>query len=209
MAQIGTALTVALVLLFLTKPLQYLPRSVLGAIVFVIAVKLVDLKGLASIRRESPGEFWLAAMTAAAVVVQGVETGIVLAMVVSLLRIVAHSYRPPTGVLVRADQKFWQTVPAVPGTVTEPGLAIYRFGSSLFYANAGRFAEEISAGQVVRELAMELKERGVALVFARVHPELRADLERHGVTEAVGEPHVFLKLHDALHEWDDGKEARK
>ena len=235
MAQIGTAVTVALVLLFLTKPLQYLPRSVLGAIVFVIAVKLVDLKGLASIRRESPGEFWLAAMTAAAVVVQGVETGIVLAMVVSLLRIVAHSYRPPTGVLVRADQKFWQTVPAVPGTVTEPGLAIYRFGSSLFYANAGRFAEEIagltehcdpklkwvivdaeamsnldySAGQVVRELAMELKERGVALVFARVHPELRADLERHGVTEAVGEPHVFLKLHDALHEWDDGKEARK
>jgi len=152
-----------------------------------------------------------------------------------LLRIVAHSYRPPTGVLVRADQKFWQTVPAVPGTVTEPGLAVHRFGSSLFYANAGRFAEEIagltehcdpklkwvivdaeamsnldySAGQVVRELAMELKERGVALVFARVHPELRADLERHRVTEAVGEPHVFLKLHDALHEWDDGKEARK
>src|SRR5215469_7880601 len=145
MAQIGTALTVALVLLFLTKPLQYLPRSVLGAIVFVIAVKLVDLKGLASIRRESPGEFWLAAMTAAAVVVQGVETGIVLAMVVSLLRIVAHSYRPPTGVLVRTDPNFWQTVPAVPGTVTEPGLAIYRFGSSLFYANSGRFAEEIAA----------------------------------------------------------------
>ena len=28
--------------------------------------------------------------------------------------------------------------------LTEPGLAIYRFGAPLFYANAGRFAEEIS-----------------------------------------------------------------
>lgn len=235
MAHIGTAVTVALVLLFLTKPLEYLPRCVLGAIVFVIAVKLVDLKGLASIRRESPGEFWLAAMTAAAVVVQGVETGIVLAMVVSLFRIVAHSYRPSTGVLVRSEQKYWQSIPAVPGAMTEPGLAIYRFGAALFYANAGRFAEEIeglagngdarlkwvivdaeaipqvdfSASRVLRELAADLKQRGVTLVMARVHEPLKADLDRHGVTEAVGAGHVFVKLHEALREWEGEKEARK
>lgn len=235
MAQIATAVTVALVLLFLTKPLEYLPRCVLGAIVFVIAVKLVDLRGLAEIRRESPGEFWLAAMTAAAVVVQGVETGIVLAMVVSLLRIVAHSYRPSTGVLVRTEQRYWQSIPAVPGAVTEPGLAIYRFGASLFYANAGRFAEEIagltenggakvkwvivdaeaitqvdfSAARVLRELAADLRQRGVTLVLARVHEPLKADLDRHGVTEAVGPDRVFVKLHDALREWEAKKESKK
>lgn len=53
LAQITTAGVVALVLLFLTGPLQYLPRCVLGAIVFVIAVRLIDVRGLRNIRRES------------------------------------------------------------------------------------------------------------------------------------------------------------
>ena len=68
LAQIATAAVVAAVLLFLTAPLQYLPRCALGAIVFVIAVRLVDLGGLRDIQRESPAEFALALLTAAAVV---------------------------------------------------------------------------------------------------------------------------------------------
>src|SRR5262249_40254409 len=85
-AHLATAGVVALVLLFLTGPLQYLPRCVLGAIVFTIAVRLVDLRGLRDILRESPGEFQLALATAAVVVVISVEHGILLAMVLSLLR---------------------------------------------------------------------------------------------------------------------------
>ena len=100
LAQVATAIAVAFVLLFLTKPLQYLPRCVLGAIVFFIAVRLIDVRGLRDIRRESPGEYALAVFTAAVVVLVGVEQGILLAMVLSLLRIVRHSYRPHTGVFV-------------------------------------------------------------------------------------------------------------
>ena len=59
LAQVATAAVVAVVLLFLTKPLQYLPQCVLGAIVFIIAVKLIDLRGLWNIaaraRRVSAG----------------------------------------------------------------------------------------------------------------------------------------------------------
>ncbi|MBV8771142.1 MAG: SulP family inorganic anion transporter, partial [Deltaproteobacteria bacterium] len=43
LAQMTTAGLVALVLLFLTRSLQYLPRCVLGSVVFVIAIRLVDL----------------------------------------------------------------------------------------------------------------------------------------------------------------------
>src|SRR5271170_5026350 len=100
MAQISTAAVVALVLLFLTKPLEYLPQCVLGTIVFLVAVRLIDLQGLRAIQKESPQEFALALLTAGFVVVVGVEQGIVLAMMISLLRIVHHVYRPETGVLV-------------------------------------------------------------------------------------------------------------
>jgi len=69
LAHLATAGVVALVLVFLTGPLQYLPQCVLGAIVFTIAVGLVDLRGLRNILRESPGEFRLALATAAIVVI--------------------------------------------------------------------------------------------------------------------------------------------
>ncbi len=143
LAQIATAIAVALVVLFLTRPLQYLPRCVLGAIVFFIAVRLIDMRGLRDIRRESPGEYALALFTAAIVVLVGVEQGILLAMVLSLLRIVRHSYRPHTGVFIVSDGDIWQSVPAAPGAISKPGLVIYRFGAALFYANASLFADEV------------------------------------------------------------------
>jgi MFS superfamily sulfate permease-like transporter len=213
-----------LVLLFLTHPLQYLPKCVLGAIVFIVAIRLVDLRGLRGIRRESPGEFWLAVVTTAMVVLVGVEQGILLAMALSLMRVVAHSYRPHTAVLVQGQGGLWELTPVARGAVTEPGLAIYRFGATLFYANAGRFSDEIrdlvgpspaklrwvvvdagaithvdyTAARVVKGLQQNLADRGVALVFAHVESDLKPDLERHRLTEALGPGRIFDRLHDAL-----------
>jgi sulfate permease, SulP family len=138
-AHLATAALVAFVLLFLTGPLHYLPRCVLGGIVFTIAVGLVDVRGLRDILRESPGEFRLALITAAVVVLIGVEQGILLAIVLSLLRHVRHSYRPHTAVLVE-DSRQWRPIAAVPGALSGPRLVIFQFGADLFYANAGRFA---------------------------------------------------------------------
>ncbi|HEY2484555.1 MAG TPA: SulP family inorganic anion transporter [Candidatus Binataceae bacterium] len=221
LAQIATAAVVAIVLLFLTKPLQYLPRCALGAIVFVIAARLVDLSGLRDIQRESPGEFALALLTAAIVVLIGVEQAIVLAMVLSLFRVLNHSYHPQTGVLVQGEQGLWETKPAVAEAVTEPGLVIYRFGAALFYANAGLFAHEVrmlargsavrwlvvdaeaitnvdySAARMLRELNQDLKQINVEFSFARTATSLRADLIRHRVIEVIGEERIFPRLHNA------------
>ncbi len=223
-AHVATAAVVALVLLFLTHPLQYLPRCVLGAVVFLVAIRLIDLRGLQGMRRESPGEYALALTTAVVVVLVGVEQGIVLAMVLSLLRIVQHSYHPHTAVLTKDQDNIWQLNPVVPGAVTVPGLVIYRFGAPLFYANASRFAEEIlllvgpapsplrwlvvdagaithvdyTAARVVRELQQDLEKRGVKLVFAHVQSDLKPDLDRHHLTEAIGANRIFYSLHEAL-----------
>jgi sulfate permease, SulP family len=224
LAHLTTAIAVAFVLLLLTKPLQYLPRCVLGAIVFFIAVRLIDLRGLRDIRRESPGEYVLAVFTAAVVVLVGVEEGILIAMALSLLRIVRHSYRPHTGVLVVSQHDAWQLVPAVPGTVTEPGLVIYSFGATLFYANANLFAKEIralleptlspvrwliidaeaitnvdyTAARTMQQLHAELVQLGIVLGLARVSPSLKADLDRHLLTEVIGAALLFDRLHDAV-----------
>jgi SulP family sulfate permease len=223
MAQMATAVTVAFVLLFLTRPLEFLPTCVLGVLVFMVALRLIDLKALQEIRAESPQEYALAIATAAVVVLVGVEQGIVLAMVVSLLRVVRHSYHPHTGVLIAEGAGTWKLIPVAPGVVTEPGLVLYRFGAALFNANAGRFLEEItcliqptpsavrwvvvdaeaithvdySAARVVMGLKKILAEAGVELAFARVPWDLRSDFDRHHLTEAIGPVQIFNRLHDA------------
>jgi SulP family sulfate permease len=223
-AQLVLAGVALLVLLFLTGPLQYLPRCVLGGIVFTTAVGLIDRRSLRDIRRDSPGEFRLAVLTAAVVALVGVEQGILLAMALSLLSHVRHSYQPHTMVLEPDATGRWMPAPAMPGHETEPGLIVYRFGADLFYANEGRFADEVrtlmqhaptpvkwfvvdagaitdldyTAARSVLELVGELKHRGVALVFARVNRYLRADMDRQGLTAAIGETRIFATLHEAL-----------
>src|SRR5436305_2087522 len=58
-AQLTAAAVVAIVLLFLTKPLQYLPNAVLAAVVFVIGLKLVDVRNMRKIWRLRKDEFWV------------------------------------------------------------------------------------------------------------------------------------------------------
>lgn len=224
LAHLSTAAVVGLVLLFLTGPLRYLPECVLGAVVFTIAIGLVDLRSLRNIRRESPGEFTLAVTTAAMVVLVGVEAGIVLAMILSLLRIVQHSYHPHTGVLAKDEKGEWQTRPVLPVTEIDAGVVIYRFGAPLFYANSNRFSEEIrrlvaeapvpvrwlvvdagpitridyTAARSVSMLKQDLGRSGVRLAFAHVGPDLRADLDRHHLTEAIGPTMLFDTLRETL-----------
>jgi sulfate permease, SulP family len=223
-AQLTLSAVVLLVLLFLTGPLQYLPRCVLAAIVFTIAVGMIDATNLRAIRRESPGEFSLAIITAATVVVLGVEQGILLAIALSLFRHVRHSYRPHTMMLEPDAAGQWMPVPAAPGKMTEPGLIVYRFGADLFYANANHFADEVralvqgapqpirwlvidcgaitdvdySAAQSIRDLLNDLAQQNVTVLFGRVSPYMRSDMDRHGITPVVGEARIFATLHEPI-----------
>jgi SulP family sulfate permease len=224
LAQLVFAGVVLLVLVALTGALEYLPRSVLAAIVFTIALGMIDVPGLRDIRRESPGEFSLAIITAAVVVAIGVEQGILLAMALSLFRHVRHSYRPHTMVWAPDAEGRWMPAPTKPGAVTEPGLIIYRFGADLFYANDHRFTDEVrmlvkhaptpvrwfivdagaitdldySAARSIRDLLDDLARENVGMIFSRVSPYLKSDMDRHGITAAVGEAQIFPTLHQAI-----------
>ncbi len=223
-AQLIFAAVVVVVLLFLSGYLQYLPQCVLASIVFTIAIGLIDVKSLLAIRRESPGEFTLALITAVAVVVVGVEEGIFLAVALSLMRHVRHSYRPHTMMLAPDPQGRWLPVPAKPGIETSPGLIVYRFGADLFYANDHFFVDDIrrlikraphpvrwlvvdaaaitdldySAARTLAEFCEGLQQKSVTVIFARVNPYLRSDMDRHGITAVIGHEHLFETLHQAL-----------
>ena len=99
LATLTTSVIVLIVLLFLTKPLAYMPEAVLSSVVFLIGVELVDAKGMRKIFAERPAEFWVALITALVVIFIGVEQGILLAIVLSILIHTRHGYKPKNALL--------------------------------------------------------------------------------------------------------------
>jgi MFS superfamily sulfate permease-like transporter len=223
-SHVTTAAVVLMVLLFFTKPLSFLPNAVLAAIVFRIGVKLFDFRGLAEIRRAQPQEFLLALVTALTVVLFGVEQGIVLAVVLSLLQHVRRSYRPHTAVVVRDAAGNRSFEDPVPGKMAEPGLVMFWFGADLFFANVAFFVEQarklvhdspspvrwlvidttaitgldFSAGRAVAELQQDLAKVGVVLALVVVPVKHRADLERMGLIDLIGANRIFDSRHACL-----------
>jgi len=229
-AQLTTAVVVAIVLLFLTVPLQYLPNCVLSSVVFLIGVKLVDVKGMRSIYEVRKDEFWVALLTAIVVVGIGVEEGIILAILLSLVLHVRRHYQTTDFVLAKNAKGHLTTVPPTPGTRTEPGLVVYRFGGGIFYANAERLSEEVlglvggddpprwfildaaaiddidySGGKTLGELADQLHERNVVLALCEVDEKVRVQLDTFGITLKVGTDHIYETAQDAIEAFQAGR----
>src|SRR3954452_8211688 len=145
LAQLAAGAIVVVVLVFLTAPLQYMPNAVLASIVFLIALELIDITGMRRVYALRRDEFVIAALTALVVVVVGVEQGIILAIVLSIIDHLRKSYSPNSAVLVPVDDSHWQSTPMQPNDRTVPGLVVYFFGADLYYANATRFLDEVQA----------------------------------------------------------------
>jgi MFS superfamily sulfate permease-like transporter len=232
-SHLTTATVVLTVLLFFTRPLSFLPNAVLAAIVFHIGIKLIDHRGLGEIQRAKPSEFALALVTAATVVIFGVEQGIILAVVLSLLQHVRRSYRPQTGVLVR-DADHWRIEDPLPVKLAEPGMVIFWFGADLFYANVAFFAEQarmlvhesptpvrwltidataisgldFSAGRALAELQQDLAKIGVTLALIVIPGRHQSDLERMGLIELIGANHIFESRHACLAAYQSERAAQ-
>jgi len=211
LAQLTTSVVVLVVLLLLTGPLAYLPIAALAAVVFLIAAKLVDIRGMRRILAVRRHEFAVAAATALAVVVLGVQDGIVVALIASVIDHLRHSYHPRNSVLVKSAAGHWQACPVTPGARTEPGLVVYRFGTSLYYANASRLLEDLlalvvpggpirwfvldctaigdidfTASSVLVQTIEQLHERHIRFVVTDVLGPVRTQLDRYGISATKG-----------------------
>jgi MFS superfamily sulfate permease-like transporter len=223
LSQLAAAVVVLIVLVLLTGPLAYLPDAALAAVVFMIAIELIDLLGMRGILACRKHEFAVASFTAAAVVALGVEYGLVLAIIASITEHLRHSYSPFNSVLVKSPAGHWQPVPVVPGTRTEAGLVVYRFGTSLYYANASRLMEDVAAlaghggplrwmvldwaaigdvdytaAAVLAKVVEHLHQHHVRLVLSSVLGPVRQQLDSYGISKAVGHDAYFDTPGEAL-----------
>jgi sulfate permease, SulP family len=211
LASLTTGAVVVIVLLVATGPLRYLPIAALAAVVFLIGVQLVDLRGLHRIRVVRPVEFAVAVVTAAAVIGLNVQYGIGVAIAASIIDHLRHSYRPRSYVLVKSAAGHWKTAPVRPGARTVPGLVVYRFGTSLYFANASRFVDDVimlttqggplrwlvldaaaigdvdyTASAALGQAIRELHEAHIKVMMTSLVQPVRDELKHYGISDGNG-----------------------
>jgi len=221
-----SAVIVLLVLLFLTGPLAFMPEAVLSAVVFLIGVDLIDIKGMKSIYAQRRSEFWVALVTTFMVVFVGVEEGIILAIVLSLIDHTRRGYRPKNMAMVPADSGALRAQPIATRAQALPGLLIYRFTHSMYYANAAQLSAEItdlannsepalrwlcldasavddvdySAGETLRSLCTLLKNKGIRLVVAQVLDDVN-EKGRYNLRQLFGEDAFYDTLEHVMQDF--------
>ena len=219
------AAVIALVLLFLTGPIQYLPKATLGAVIVVAALGLVEPDAWRVIARVSRVEVAIAAITMVGVIAVGVLQALLLAVALSIVDAVRRSADPHDAVLgyvERMDR--YADVRVHPSARIVPGVLVYRLDDRLFFANTnyveGRIREAVAGApapvhwlvfdaealnhvdatgvRMLAEMIESLRKESITFVFARLHSPLQEHLADGGVLDLVGEEHVYPTVHAAV-----------
>ena len=222
------AAAIAVVLLFFTGPLRYLPSSALGAVLISAAIGLFDWRALVRLYRIHEGEFLVCVTAMLGVVTIGALQGIGLAVALSMLVLLIRSSRPADAVLGRVEGvPGFVDVARQEGATIVPGLVLYRFAASVIFYNAAYFKRRVLAvaeaspgttwlvvdaapivhldstgADTIAALADDFAARGIRLVFGGVLPQVRRMLERSGTLERLGTGAVFPTLRAAVEAYE-------
>ena len=223
MVSLVTAAAVLVTIVALTPLFHNLPEATLGAIVIHAVWHLINfhkIRRYYSIRRI---DFYAALVALLGVVFFGILAGLLMAVIVSLLGLLAAAKTPNTAVLGRiADGPsgdIYRSVANFPDAVTVPGLQIFRFDDDIFFANAPNFRDavrgvvagahdtrwvlidaesinrlDVTGADMLEELYDELAEANIDMRFARVKGTVRQVVERAGLEEKIGADHFYSTI---------------
>src|SRR6266508_1997694 len=224
-AGLVAAASVLIILLFLTEPVQYLPKAVLGAVIVFAAIGLVEPQAWRTLAAVDHVEVAIAAVTTACVVVFGVLEALGVAVGLSVIDTVRRSARPHDAVLGWVERLGRYADVSLHRTArVTPGVVVYRLDDRLFFANAryfkGRVREAIRAApapvswlvfdaeavthvdstglEALDRLAKDLRADEITLVVARLRTRMEEQFETGGVTETIGRERFYPSVRAAV-----------
>jgi SulP family sulfate permease len=224
LASIVTAVLVLLTVVFLTPLFKTLPQAALGAIIIVAVVNLVDVKEMRHIAQVKRSDLIGLSVAFVATLVLGIELGILIAVVASMLVVFARMSKPHTATLGRIpDTTSYRNVDRFPEAITQDGIRVIRIDAALSFANAQfvkrRCLDEAAAiaaepralvldasgindidatgAETLSEIITELDESPVTLHLCDVKGPVRDVLRRAGLWDRLG-GRIHATAHDAV-----------
>lgn len=225
LASVITAVLIGITVLFLTPLFYYLPSAVLAAIIMVAVAGLFDASEMKHLWKTDKKDFAMLGVTFLATLFLGIEEGIGIGVLLSLIMVIYTSTTPHSTEVGRlGNTQNFRNIDRYPEAKTEPGILIYRFDSNLYFANVEHFRESIedsiqqrgeelsvvildasaitnidSTGMhTLNDLMEDLRTRRITFYLAGVIGPVRDKLKRSGITEAMGEENFFFDVSDAV-----------
>ncbi len=223
MASIITAGLVAVTVLFLTPLFSHLPNAMLAAIILVAVANMVDFKTAVRVWRynRADGVAWW--VTFGAVLMVGVETGILYGVAVSILLFIWRTSRPHVAVVGRVGESEIYRNVLRHEVQTWPAVIAMRIDQSLYFANTkyledcvlGRIADrpevtdfvlictavnfiDASAVETLEALQVQLADAGVTLHLAAVKGPVLDQLKQSEFWNHFDESHLHFTTHEAM-----------
>ncbi|MGY3552421.1 high affinity sulfate transporter 1 [Williamsia sp. R60] len=234
LAGVVGALAVLVFVLAAPGVTAYLPDATLAAVVIVAATALVDVSGMVRMFRMSRIEFALAVAAFVGVALVGVLEGVLVAIGLSFVAVVARAWQPYRTELVQvADRPGFHDIARHPAGRRIPGLVLVRFDAPLFFANGGIFDDYVrsvvaaahervdwvivaaepvtgidtTAVDELIDLDTYLANKGIRLVFAEMKGPMKDRLIRFGVGDRFGPDRFHPTIESAVDAFR-GREGR-
>jgi SulP family sulfate permease len=224
LASLVAAAGCVLVVAFATGLLSGLPQATLGAILIFVATRLFHVKDLRAIRHFDRAEYVIAWVTIIAVALFGIETGVLVALVLALAQRTRMAARPHDTLMGREPgTDHWVPTGSAP-TEQVPGVAVYLLLAPLWFGNADYVVERVrkvvasaptplralvldaagvadidfTGAQALHGLISELKAKGIRIALARAAGLVPTDLRRSPLLEDIGPGNVFDNVEAAV-----------
>ncbi len=222
-ASIVSASWILLTLVLLTPLFHYLPRAVLAAIILVAVATLVDVRALSKTWRYNKADAIALAATFFAVLLLGVEVGILTGIAISIALFLYRTSRPHIAIVGRVGQSEHFRNIHRHTVYTDARVLAIRVDESLYFANA-RFLEDYilsavadaaeiehvvltmsavnfvdtSALESLESLIDELRDVGVTVHMAEVKGPVMDQFERSELLDHLTPGQIFLSTHQAM-----------
>jgi high affinity sulfate transporter 1 len=209
--------TIALVMLFFTDMLAYLPNAALAGIVANAVLSLIEVHEFRELWRMRRSEFWIAAVCLLSVLALGPLRAVMIAFLLSVIDVIRRASHPQTSALVEAPDGSHFVALGAGQASGSSGLMIYRFGAPLYFANATLFVDEVerlvseaptpvrwfvldaqamvdvdtSGAQALRQAITMLAKRHVTFAVSRGDRSFGHWLEQYGLVELIDPDHFY------------------
>ena len=207
--------------------LLHVPAAALAGVLLFVAQRIVRFQVFGSVLKRSPAEFGLAAVTAGLVVALPIQTGVAVAIFLSLLNGVFTITRARPIAFERAPGTtvWWPASKAHAGE-TLADVAVIGFQAPLSFLNAYEFRRgvldvvaagrgqvrllvleassiveiDFTASEILAGVIVQARAAGMDYAVARLESvRAQAAFDRFGLTKLLGEGHLVHSVEQAIH----------
>ncbi|KAF2284263.1 hypothetical protein P3X46_027625 [Hevea brasiliensis] len=144
-SNIVMATAVMITLLFLTPLFHYTPLVVLSSIIISAMLGLIDYEAAIHLWKVDKFDFFVCIGAYIGVVFGSVEIGLIIAVTISLLRMLLFVARPRTFLLGNIpNSMIYRSMDQYPTANSVPGILILQIDAPIYFANANYLRERIS-----------------------------------------------------------------